>query len=93
MSVVLTEDDLKRLQELAEAPDDAWCRARWAYSALYALRMDDFEVQANWPKLAGRRASDVRELVRALRDSRREDWQRQLTEFGKRHKSVKGEAA
>jgi hypothetical protein len=93
VSVLLSEGDLKRLQELKEADGSDWCRARWACSALYALRMTDEEVQANWPKLAGRRASDVRSLIGEMKTERPEKWQLMLTRFGKEHKSVKGRAA
>jgi hypothetical protein len=93
VSVFLSEGDLARLKALEEAPSDDWCRGTWAVSVLYALRMSDADVQVNWQKLAGRRASDVRAVNKELRAAKPEMRQNILTRFAKDNPEIRRKSA
>ena len=94
MSVLLSEGQLRHIEELENADADDWCRAVWANSLLYGFNVGDDDerdafVQANWRRLAGRRCEDVRRLAREMRAGKPEEYQMRLSRFGKTHKSVR----
>ncbi len=55
-----------------------------AVHLLYGLGLDDGAVRANWRKLAGRPAGQVRALVANLEGERPELAQTRITEFAKK---------
>ncbi len=85
---MLTEGQLRHLEELERAEPGDWCRGVWANSLLYGFNVGDEEerdafVAANWRRLAGRRCEDVRRLAEEMRRSRAEQWQMRLSRFCK----------
>ena len=94
MSILLSEGDLARLEELKRAPNDDWCRGVWAASLLYAFNQGDEAAQdafvnANWRRLAGRRCEDVRRLAGEMKKAKPEQWQLMLSAFGKTHDPIR----
>jgi hypothetical protein len=76
---------VKRLMEveLERAPGHEPCKGVWSVHALYRLGLDDETVQADWPKLAGRRVGLVRNLLADLPNHKRESWQHLISVFAK----------
>ena len=86
MSVPNKHRDFAR--EIKAAAEETPFMAVWAVHELYMLGLDDYAVQASWPKLADRPAGVVKAFVANLEGEKPEMMQHHIGEFAKHVKPV-----